>query len=199
MKEKEVLELVKRADRGGVHVIPVHAFMLEFRDENEKSIYLQLKRMADRGVLLRLCPGFYADPDYVKYNEAKVTFELVYALRPADQFYLSLEERAFELGMILQVPNGFTFVTDGFTYTYHTAVGPIYFTHQDIKDITKEKGVKIDYGRGIYVATKNRVIKDATRHRRIGLLDLIWEQENREELERRMSEKILNKRDDIRI
>ena len=80
--------------------------MLEFRDENTHSVISQINRMCKDGILLKLRSGFYAEA-YVKHNRGKVIVELSKELRPADQFYLSLEYRALELGMILQVPNEF--------------------------------------------------------------------------------------------
>jgi len=101
--------------------------------------------------------------------------QLAKKLRPNDQIYLTLDTRANELGLILQVPNRLTFATDGRSYVYKTPIGIIEFVHQNIKDISLLKDLEYDDRRGIYVASKERVLKDAKRHRRNYLLSLIEE------------------------
>jgi len=133
------------------------------------------------GVIVELCKGYYASPFIVQDRPEEVLLELTKSLRWSDKFYLSLEYRAWELGMITQMPNGLTFITDGKTYMYKTAVGVLHFTHQSNIDLENDPEIIFDSYRDIYVATEERVVKDARRHHRFGLLDLIEELKYKDE------------------
>jgi hypothetical protein len=181
MKEKELLKFLDeidsqrfRLDNQGNWLIPLHAFILKFKDEKEESIKRELNRFVKYGILVHIANRLYANPRGRSIPDDP-RIEIAKKLRPYDQMYLSLDTRANELGMILQVPNRLTFATDGRSYVYNTSFGIIEFSHQDIGDIEKVEGVEYDRERKIFVANKERVIKDAKRHRRYYLLGLIDE------------------------
>jgi len=179
MTTTEVIEFLKKLNnQKGIYLIPLSAFIINFKDETKESIVSELTRMTKKELIIRVSPGLFLNPFY-KADKETVLTQIAKKLRPYDQMYLSLDARAFELGMIQQVPNRLTFVTDGRSYVYDTPVGTLEFNHQNIEDIRKNKGVKYDRNRGIYVANRKKVIMDAKKHKRIYLLDLIAEQEER--------------------
>jgi hypothetical protein len=172
MRLKEVLKFLQKLNEQGVWLIPLHAFVLRFSEEKNESIARELNNLVKDDVIIRIANGLYANlnarsmpgRDYALIQVAK-------KLRPHDKMYLSLDARANELGLVLQVPNRLTFVTDGRSYVYKTPIGIIEFVHKDIsKDINEMEGIEYDKGRDIYVASKERTIEDTKRHKRTYLI-----------------------------
>ena len=176
MKTKELVLFLYELDKQGIWLIPYQAFILKFKDEKVSSVLRELNKFVSDGILFRASKGLYINLNARSmpgHDEALI--QLAKKLRPNDQFYLTLDARANELGLILQVPNRLTFATDGRSYVYKTPIGIIEFVHQNIKDISLLKDLEYDDRRGIYVASKERVLKDAKRHRRNYLLSLMEE------------------------
>lgn len=173
MKTKELIIFLKEWSKD-VGIVPVDLILKQFPREKSSSILSELSRMEKEGIITRALKGFYVNPFSRKDSEA-LAIEVLQRLRPFDQMYLSLEARAFELDMITQAPNRLTFVTDGRSYTFRTPFGTIELIHQKGVDVHADKDIKYDKKRGIYVANRKKVIRDAVVHRRKWLLDLIAE------------------------
>jgi len=176
MKTKELVLFLYELDKQGIWLIPYQAFILKFKDEKVSSIFRELNKFVSDGILFHASKGLYVNLNarsMLGHDDALI--QLAKKLRPNDQIYLTLDTRANELDLILQVPNRLTFATDGRSYVYKTPIGIIEFVHQNIKDISLLKDLEYDDRRGIYVANKERVLKDTKRHRRNYLLSLMEE------------------------
>ena len=182
MKLKELLLFMQEKQKKEKEsVVSFSDIIQNFSGEKKSAITQQLHRFVKDGVLVELCKGYYASPFLVQEKPETILIKLARKLRPDEHYYLSLEYRAWELSMITQMPNGYTFVTDGKSYTYKTAVGMIHFTQQSGINLENDPELEFDRSRGIYVASEERVVKDAKRHHRFGLLDLIEELKYKDE------------------
>lgn len=176
MKMTEALNFLKElSDKYNIDIVPLSAFVLYFKNEAKESVVSELSRMVKNNLIVRVSPGLFLNPFHKKGTD-DLLLELLRKIRPYDQLYLSLDARAYEIGMILQMPNRLTFVTDGRSYILNTPIGIIELNHQSIINIKEDKDLEFDEERGIYVASRKRVIADAKKHKRLYLLDLIDEQ-----------------------
>jgi predicted transcriptional regulator of viral defense system len=179
MTERELLLYMKQLANldEPVRVASLNDLHVRFSDEDRNSIMSEMSRFASKGIIERLSTGYFINP-FIPKNDEMIIFEWAKKLRKYEFFYLSLDYRAFELGMITQSPVTVTFVTTGLTKKYNTQNIKLNlsFVHQEIKN---RKGISFDKNRGIYVATADRVIDDAKIHKMEYLLDLIEEEAQR--------------------
>jgi len=176
MTLKELIRFLDELDRQGIWLMRNRHFLLKFKEEKEATISRELSRFLKDGIIVHIAKDLYANPRARSMPEGDHRLiSIAKMLRPYDQFYVSLDRRANELGLITQVPNRITFVTDGLSYTYHTPYGIIEFVHQNIKDLRRELDVEYDEVFGVYVANEKRVVDDAKKHRRYYLLGLMEE------------------------
>jgi len=176
MKLKELIRFLDELDKQGTWLIRTRHFLLKFKDEKKVTISRELNRFLKDGIVVHIAKDLYANPRAKSSPEGDHRLiAIAKVLRPYDQFYVSLDRRANELGLITQVPNRITFVTDGLSYTYRTPYGIIEFTHQNIKDLRRELDVEYDEVFGVYAANEKKVVEDTKKHKRYYLLGLMEE------------------------
>lgn len=176
MKLKELIRFLDELDKQGIWLIRTRHFLLKFNDEKKTTISREINRFLKDNMIVHIAKDLYANPRARSMPEGDYRLiAIAKALRPYDQFYVSLDRRANELGLITQVPNRISFVTDGPSYTYHTPYGIIEFIHQRIRDLKAEKDIEYDEVFGIYVANKKKVIEDIKKHKRYYLVSLLEE------------------------
>ena len=176
MTERELMKYMNYLSslNSGIGVVSLYDIYIRFPDEDRNSIMSEMSRFVKRGVIKRLSRGYFINP-FIKRDDEDIIIEWAKKLRQFEFYYLSLDYRAYELGMIAQSPTTVTFVTTELSKTYMTKnfYLNLSFVHQDIKN---KKGIILDKNRGIYVASSNRVLSDAKAHRLEYLLDLIEEE-----------------------
>ena len=86
--------------------------MRSFFSDEKSVFYRKLKRFLESGLIVRVARGIYANPRSGNRSVLRQGYDVARYLRRKEFFYESLESRASELGLISQVPNRLTFVTE---------------------------------------------------------------------------------------
>ncbi|MGB9694360.1 MAG: hypothetical protein ACP5SB_01775 [Caldisericaceae bacterium] len=174
MTLKELLDYMKYLQKENIYVLSLNDIHIRFAEEDRNSIISEMSRFVNSGVVKKLTYNFYINP-FLDESKERILIEFVKKVRQLEFFYLSLDYRAFELGLISQTPNVMTFVTtNGLSKFYVTTLG---MNVSFVKQKKSMKGIHFDKERGIYVADKERVLYDAKIHKLEYLLDLIEEKE----------------------
>lgn len=172
MKQKELFKMLDFFDSLGLWAFKLNHIKMFFNKENEKSLQVALNRHCKNGFILQCSKGIYINPRAKKplfYLE-----NLAGILRANTTFYLSLESRLSEEGLISQIPNRLTFVSQGRSQIFQTPCGMIEFVHSQKKAKEFLKSCFFDKDRKIYIASEELAINDIYRHNRS--VDLYEEQ-----------------------
>jgi hypothetical protein len=132
-----------------------------FPSEPHNTFYTALSRHVRQGTLQRLSPGLYRNPYAPVPPDAAE--QLASFLRPDDFAYLSLESALHEHGWISQIPARLTFMTSGRSWTYHTPVGTIEFTHTERDADSWRKRTTFDTNRRFHIASPQLAYEDLKR------------------------------------
>ena len=145
-----------------------------FRYFNRQNVKIFLSRFVKIGLIERLYKGFYANPRS-KCRPIYPLEHIASILRHKETFYLSLETLLSEEGLISQIPNRLTFISQGRSQVLKTTYGIIEFVHTSTHfDLSDENYFFYNQKRGIYEAKPQRAIDDLYRHNRC--IDLYEEQ-----------------------
>lgn len=172
MTQRELLKMLDDFDKMEIWAFKLQKIRMYFSKENEKSIQVALNRHTKNGIITQCARGIYANPRGKKplfYLEA-----LAGVIRDNATFYLSLETLLSELGLISQIPNRMTFISNDRSQTFFTPYGIIEFIHstRNVKNFLSN--CFFDKDRNIYIANKQQAIDDIYRHNRS--IDLYEEQ-----------------------
>jgi hypothetical protein len=169
MTRTELDKRLDEMDRRGVWAFTPETFAVLLGGPPRNYLKLKMKRLADRGVLVRAARGVYVNP-HARSMPDDLRAGLVRFLRPREVSYVSLESRLSEAGAISQVATVLTCMTTGASGRFDTPWGAIEFTHTD-RTIT----VGIDANArddGLLEATLERSVRDLRRvGRNLGLID----------------------------
>lgn len=176
MKQSELLKMLNFFENLGMWAFKLYHIKMFFINENEKCLQVALNRHCKNGIIAQCSKGVYMNPRTKKppfYLEA-----LAGILRDNATFYLSLESRLSEEGLISQIPNRLTFISQGRSQIFKTPCGLIEFVHSQKKAKDFLKSCFFDKDRKIYIASQEQAIKDIYKHNRS--VDL-YEEEMRKE------------------
>ncbi|WP_086291048.1 type IV toxin-antitoxin system AbiEi family antitoxin [Campylobacter devanensis] len=179
MKTKELIAVLDRLDNEfKTAFIKINQLALFF-DEDKNHLRVSLNRQVKNGIIIRIARGLYYNPR-AKNKPNNLLFNIACRLRDYRDFYLSLESVLSEEGVISQIPNRLTFISQSKSAVFHTPFGIIEFTKGNVDNILFSKDIYFDEYRGVYCANAQRAIKDAILHKRS--VDLIIEQRQKDEL-----------------
>lgn len=177
MTQRQLLEMLDFFDSKRIWAFRLNAIRMYFNNEDEKSIQIALNRHTKNGIITQCARGVYANPRGKKPLFVREYLALM--LREQFTFYLSLESVLSEEGLISQIPNRLTFVSKDRSRVFNTPYGILEFVHSEKKDDFL-KDCYYDNKRLIWVASKEKAIKDLYRHRRS--VDLYEEQLEKDRL-----------------
>lgn len=172
MTQGKILAMLDYFDGLGLWAFKLNAIKMYFKNEDERSLRVALNRHTKNGIITQCSRGVYANPRgkrplyYLEY--------LAGILRDNSTFYLSLETLLSEYGLISQIPNRLTFISQGRSQTFKTPYGIIEFVHSSRNANDFLKNCTFDKERRVYVANEQRAIDDIYRHNRS--IDLYEEQ-----------------------
>lgn len=179
MKTKELITVLDRLDNEfETAFIKINQLALFF-DEDKNHLKVSLNRQVKNGIIIRIARGLYYNPR-AKNKPDNLLFNIACRLRDYRDFYLSLETVLSEEGVISQIPNRLTFISQSKSAVFYTPLGIIEFTKGNVDNILFSKDIYFDEYRGVYCANAQRAIKDAFLHKRS--IDLIIEQRQKDEL-----------------
>jgi predicted transcriptional regulator of viral defense system len=159
MSAMDLLKVLDEIDmKYGRWLVARSALRLFFAEETEATFNVALSRLARQGIIVKIANGLYGNPRAVR--SAYFLENIAWALRPHESFYLSLEARLSEQGLISQIPNRLTFMTTGAGKTFNTPYGIIEFVHSKRNPKTFLEETVFDAERGIHVALDRRAIDD---------------------------------------
>ena len=171
MSRRHLLQRLTWADQAGVWAFTPATFSALLGEVEPRYLNLMMKRLADRGVLIRAARGVYVNP-HARSMPNDVRGGLIRFLRPREVSYVSLESKLSEAGVISQVATVLTCMTTGSPGRFDTPWGAIEFTHTD-RDIEPEIDVYLRDD-GVLKASVERAARDL---RRVGRnTDLIDEE-----------------------
>jgi hypothetical protein len=130
MAKYRVLQRLVEADRAGVWAFTPRTFSTLMGGSKPGYLRLMMKRLTDRGILLRAAGGVYVNPN-ARSMPADNRAALIRFLRAREISYVSLEWRLSEVGAISQVATALTCMTTGSPGYFQTPWGAIDFTHTD--------------------------------------------------------------------
>ena len=178
MNNKKLNEFLKKADDNGLWAFSTFSFYTAFPEEDRRSIIISLRRHVEAGNLLRVSKGVYVNSSARSMPEFPLA-HLLHLLKPHSLFYLSLESVLSEEGLISQIPNRLTLITNGRSQTFNTSLGIVEFVHSTKNAELFLKNTKFDKFKGIHVASVKLAKADMKRTRRS--LDLLEETERKME------------------
>lgn len=160
MKTQDLLVTLRELAGQGIWALSGRA-LGRLVGERSGSLSVSLVRASRAGHLVRLAGGFYRNSlCALPSNHLEL---LANWLRPDDWFYLSLESVLHEAGYLLQMPNRLAFMTSGRSYTYHTPLGVIEFTHTRRSFDDWQGQVSVDWRRGVRIASPELAWADLKR------------------------------------
>ena len=123
------------------YIFSTDSFRVLFPNLSKSGLLMLLSRAVKKGLLLRLCKGYYLYPK-AQYQKGYELYNLATVLRKNNFCYLSLESILTEAGIISQIPlNTITVMTNGRSGKINCGkFGTIEFIHtkKDINSITKQ-------------------------------------------------------------
>jgi len=169
MRQNALMRKLDEMDRQGVWAFTPGTFSALLGDPEKNYLKLQMKRLADQGVLTRAARGVYVNPR-ARSTPKDVRGGLIRFLRPRELSYVSLESKLSEVGAISQVTTALTCMTTGSPGRFDTPWGAIEFTHTDRSiALGSEVYTRDD---GVLEATVERASRDLRRvGRNINLID----------------------------
>lgn len=172
MTQGKLLEMLDSFDRLGMWAFKLQHIRMFFNHEDDRSLQVALNRHIKNNIIQKCSRGVYVNP-----RGTKPLFcleNLAVTIRDSSTFYLSLESRLSEEGLISQIPNRLTFISQDRSQVFKTPYGIIEFVHssRDAQDFLKD--CFFDTDRKIYVASQEKAIDDIYRHNRS--IDLYEEQ-----------------------
>lgn len=127
MKTKELIAVLDRLDNEfKTAFIKINQLALFF-DEDKNHLRVSLNRQVKNGIIIRIARGIYYNPR-AKNQPDNLLFNIACRLRDYRDFYLSLESVLSEEGVISQIPNRLTFISQSKSAVFHTPLGIIEFT-----------------------------------------------------------------------
>jgi hypothetical protein len=130
MARYSAVQRLAEADRKGVWAFTPATLSALLGGVEPGYLRLMLKRLTDRGVLVRAARGLYVNPN-ARSMPADNRAGLIRFLRPRAISYISLEWRLSEAGVISQVATALTCMTTGSPGHFVTPWGVIEFVHTD--------------------------------------------------------------------
>ncbi len=169
MQQIELQRLLAKADDQGVWAFTPGTLSALLGGVERSYHALALKRVTDRGVLVRAARGVYVNPRARSLpNDPRPA--LVPFLRPGEFSYLSLEACLSQAGIISQGATALTCMTTGASGRFNMPWGIVEFVHTD-RPVTAENGVEFN-GPELPRASIERAWRDLKRvGRNIGLVD----------------------------
>lgn len=167
MTFKELIAVLDRMDAElKMAFIHINQLKLFFPNENAKHLSVSLNRHVKNGVIGRICRGLYFNPRSRHIPDNPI-IAIACIIRDKRDFYLSLESVLSDEKLISQTPSRLTFISKNRSETFFTPYGIIEFTKGkfDLAQMLASGELKKD-SNGIYVASVQRALKDAYRHRR---------------------------------
>ena len=160
MKSRVLIQKLDDMDRRGGWAFTPATFSALLGEPQPNYLKLMMKRLADRGVLVRAARGVYVNPR-ARSMPGDVRGGLIRFLRPREVTYVSLESRLSEVGAISQVATTLTCMTTGSSGRFGTPWGEIEFTHTDRPvEVGTDVHVRDD---GVLEATAERAARDLRR------------------------------------
>ena len=163
MKEFEAIKTLRRWDKEGRYVFSTHEMPKLFPNDSPKALNAGLRRLADKGILQRVCRGVYVNPQASSLDSYTIE-RIAQSLRRSEYNYVSLESILSEYGAISQILlDRLTVMTTGREGVYETPYGVIEFTHskRPLADILPH--IKRVPGRPLRIATIEIAIRDLRR------------------------------------
>lgn len=179
MTQMQMLTMLDSFDKLGLWAFKLQHIKMYFNGEDEKSLQVSLNRHVKNNIIQKCSRGVYANP-----RGRKPFFcleSLAGVLRDNTTFYLSLEARLSEAGLISQIPNRLTFISQGRSQVFMTPYGIIEFVHTTRKAEAFLQGCFFDTDRKIYIAQEEQAVMDIYRHNRS--VDLYEEQQQKDNYE----------------
>ena len=169
MNRLELQKALDKFDKKRIWAFSIHLLKLYF--PHDKTIAVSLNRHIEAKIIDKATRGIYINPRAT--SRPKYPLEaLASIIRPAEQFYLSLETLLSEVGYISQMPNRLTFMTTGRSQTFNTPYGILELVHSSRSQKDFLKDCTFNEDRNIWIASSQKALRDSNRTRRsIDLID----------------------------
>jgi len=171
MKHTELNAFLRRVETMGVYFYTKDTLQRAFPSDDPVALERALGRHVASKLIDRPARNVYASPraglDLPCGWSSFVRF-----MRPLDRFYLSLETRLSELGVISQVTSVITLVSSGRSNNFDTPYGKIEVNH--LKTLPEVESLEWDDRREVWLASPMRAYEDmkSLSNRSIDLVDM---------------------------
>ena len=162
MNQTNAIQRLAAYDKKGRYIFTKKDLTKVFQEDSDRALQAGLKRLVQRGVLVRAAKGIYVYA--LSRNKGSDTLEqIAKTIRRGEYNYVSLESALSEYGAISQIPiDRLTVMTTGRKGQYKTPFGVIEFTHtkRAVSDIISNINA---VGRPLKVAGKFEAYRDLKR------------------------------------
>ncbi len=162
MNQTNAIQRLAAYDKKGRYIFTKKDLTKVFQEDSDRALQAGLKRLVQRGVLVRAAKGIYVYA--LSRNKGSDTLEqIAKTIRRGEYNYVSLESALSEYGAISQIPiDRLTVMTTGRKGQYKTPFGVIEFTHtkRAVPDIISNINA---VGRPLKVAGKFEAYRDLKR------------------------------------